>query len=84
MVFHIYQDFRGEWRWYLRSPSGGKLATSGQGYTRRNECVSAIQRLRSALSTEEASIVYDNVSALCNMASTGQFASAINMRASSV
>ena len=74
MVFHIYRDVRNEWRWYLRSPNGTRLATSGEGYTRKNDCVSAIQHLKTTLRADEGALVYDNISALASMASSGLIA----------
>jgi uncharacterized protein YegP (UPF0339 family) len=79
MVFHVYQDVRNEWRWYLRSPAGAQLATSGAGYTRRADCVAAIQRLQAAFRREDAEIVTDNITPLSlgHMVSAGPFASAV-------
>ena len=54
MVFHIYQDMVGKWRWYLTTPSGEKLAVSPLGYTRRGDCQHAIQRVREGHSLIEA------------------------------
>jgi len=77
MVFHIYRDVRNEWRWYLREPNGARLATSGEGYARKNDCVQAIQHLKSTLRADEGALVYDNISALASMASSGLFAANI-------
>ena len=57
MVFHVYQDMVGKWRWYLTTPSGEKLAVSPLGYTRRGDCQHAIQRVREGT---DAPVVYDN------------------------
>ena len=57
MVFHIYQDMVGHWRWYLAAPNGVKLAIGPVGYARRGDCVLAIQRVREGA---EAPTVYDN------------------------
>jgi uncharacterized protein YegP (UPF0339 family) len=46
MVFHLYQDVAGNWRWYLSTASGVKLAVSPVGYARRMEALQAIHRLR--------------------------------------
>jgi len=77
MVFHVYQDVRNEWRWYLRSPAGSQLATSGVGYARRAECVAAIQRLQVAFRHEDVAIVTDNITSIAQVASAGLFASAV-------
>ena len=74
MVFHIYHDVRNEWRWYLAAPNGAKVATSGEGYTRRGDCVLAIVRLKQLTN---APVVYDNIGALASTASSGLLASAL-------
>ena len=75
MVFHIYHDVRNEWRWYLASPNGNKIATSGEGYARRIDCVQAIARLKLSVG---APLMFDNVGPLSRMTSAGLFASAIS------
>ena len=57
MVFHIYQDVIGNWRWYLSAPNGIKIATAPLGYTRRNDCLAAIKRVREA---GVSPMLYDN------------------------
>ncbi len=46
MVFHLYQDVAGHWRWYLATAAGTKLAVSPTGYARRMDCLQAVHRLR--------------------------------------
>ena len=57
MVFHIYQDVVGQWRWYLAGPNGIKIATAPLGYARRNDCLQAIKRVREAGASP---VLYDN------------------------
>lgn len=57
MVFHIYQDLVGQWRWYLSAPNGMKLATAPMGFARREECLAAIKRVREST---DCPMVYDN------------------------
>jgi uncharacterized protein YegP (UPF0339 family) len=57
MVFHIYQDIRNEWRWYLAAGNGSKLAAATEGYVRRGDCVQAIKRMREAV---DAPMMHDN------------------------
>lgn len=64
MVFHIYQDIRNEWRWYLATANGDKLATAAQAYKRRGDCVLAIKHMRDAV---EAPMVYDNFGTLADV-----------------
>ena len=66
MVFHIYQDVVGQWRWYLSAPNGVKLATAPVGYARRGDCVLAIKRVREAA---ESPMLYDNFGAISNVSS---------------
>ena len=60
MVFHIYQDVVGQWRWYLAAPNGVKIATAPVGFARRGDCVLAIKRVREA---STAPMLYDNFGA---------------------
>ncbi|MBL8519612.1 MAG: DUF1508 domain-containing protein [Betaproteobacteria bacterium] len=46
MVFHLYQDVAGNWRWSLATAAGVKLAVSPVGYAKRMECLQAIHCLR--------------------------------------
>ena len=66
MVFHIYQDVVGQWRWYLTAPNGVKLATAPLGYARRGDCVLAIKRVREAA---DAPTLYDNFGRLAGVSS---------------
>ena len=42
MHFELYKDGRGEWRWTLHASNGRKIADSGEGYTRKQNCEEAI------------------------------------------
>ena len=64
MVFHIYQDVVGQWRWYLAAPNGVKIAAAPVGYERRGDCVLAIKRVREAA---EAPMLYDNFGQLASV-----------------
>lgn len=64
MVFHIYQDVVGQWRWYLAAPNGVKIAAAPVGYERRGDCVLAIKRVREAA---EAPMLYDNFGRLASV-----------------
>lgn len=57
MVFHIYQDMVGHWRWYLAAPNGVKVAVGPVGYPRRGDCVLGIKQVREG---GAANTVYDN------------------------
>lgn len=64
MVFHIYQDVVGQWRWYLAAPNGIKLAIGPVGYPRRADCVMAIDRVRESA---DVPMVYDNFGPFTNV-----------------
>ena len=58
MVFHLYQDVVGNWRWYLAAANGVKLAVSPVGYARRVDCIHALNRVREE--GADAPMLYDN------------------------
>lgn len=41
--FTIYRDFVGRWRWRCVAGNGKVLADSGQGYSRRIDCVRGLE-----------------------------------------
>lgn len=47
LMFKLYRDEAGEWRWHLKSTGNGKIvADSGEGYSRRADAVRAIENFR--------------------------------------
>ena len=64
MVFHIYQDVVGQWRWYLAGANGIKIATAPLGYARRNDCLQAIKRVREAGGSP---MLYDNFGSIASV-----------------
>ena len=42
MTFYIYRDHQGEWRWFLHSANGKRIAESGEGYHNEKDCIDAI------------------------------------------
>ncbi len=42
MAFWIYRDSAGQWRWYLIAANNRKIATSGESYINRQDCLAAI------------------------------------------
>jgi uncharacterized protein YegP (UPF0339 family) len=71
MIFHLYQDIRNEWRWYLAAPNGIKLAAATQGYVRRGDCVQAIKRMKEATN---APLMYDNFATIADVTAAARFA----------
>lgn len=53
MEFHIYKDEAGEYRWRLKAANGNILADSGEGYKNKDDCITAINSVRSAELTVE-------------------------------
>ena len=48
MTFRLRKDVRGEWRWSLTAANGKKIATSGEGYKDKKDCLHAIDLVRKA------------------------------------
>lgn len=46
MKFTVYFAYDG-WRWRLRSRNNRKIADSGESYTRKHDCLRAIERVKS-------------------------------------
>lgn len=38
----LYRDSRREWRWRLRASNGRILATSSEGYRRKDDCLNGL------------------------------------------
>ena len=47
--FRIYRDQAGQYRWRLRAANNRIIADSGESYTRRRDCVRAIESVRKAV-----------------------------------
>ena len=50
MKFYVYKDKQGYWRWYLNAANNRKIADSGEGYYNKQDCLSAIDLVKSAYS----------------------------------
>lgn len=46
MTFMIYQDRKQEWRWRLVAANGRTMADGSEGYTRKRDCVRALQTIQ--------------------------------------
>lgn len=51
MVYYIYTDAQGHWRWYLSAGNNRKIANSGEGYYNQQDCLSAINLVKSSAQT---------------------------------
>jgi uncharacterized protein YegP (UPF0339 family) len=47
-TFEVYQDKGGEYRWRLKAGNGQTIATSGEGYSQKSSCLSAIESVKRA------------------------------------
>jgi uncharacterized protein YegP (UPF0339 family) len=47
-TFEVYKDKAGEFRWRLKSSNGQIIATSGEGYSEKRSCMSAIESVKRA------------------------------------
>lgn len=48
LIFAVFKDACGEWRWTLRSESGEILAQAAHGYRLKRKCLEAIALVRGA------------------------------------
>ncbi len=46
MYFEVYKDVRGEWRWTLKAGNHETIATSGEGYINRADCLHGIELVK--------------------------------------
>lgn len=46
MTYYYFKDAKGEWRWHLKASNGKILADSGEGYTKEQECLDDIERVK--------------------------------------
>ncbi len=44
--FQIYKDAKGEFRWRLKASNNETIATSGEGYTTKQNCKKGIDSVR--------------------------------------
>jgi len=45
-TYRVYKDAAGGWRWRLVAANGKIVADGAEGYTRRRDCIRAIERTR--------------------------------------
>jgi uncharacterized protein len=46
MTYVVYKDAAGEWRWRLRAGNNQIIATSGEGYKNKTDCLHGIQLVK--------------------------------------
>lgn len=59
MIFHVYQDQAGEWRWRLQARNQRIVADSAEGYATRDGCCRAVWRLVQACADGDTPLVFD-------------------------
>ena len=42
-MFQVFKDKKGEWRWRLRANNNEIIATAGEGYVNRSDCIHGIE-----------------------------------------
>lgn len=42
LIFYMYVDTQRQWRWFLQSSNGRKIANGGEGYHNKDDCIHAI------------------------------------------
>ena len=45
MVFRVYKDKHGEWRWSLRAKNGKTIGDSSEGYSRKSKVTKMIGKI---------------------------------------
>ncbi|QDT72744.1 YegP family protein [Lacipirellula limnantheis] len=48
MVYQVYADGVGEWRWRLKADNGNVLADSGEGYAKKIDCYAGINKVKAS------------------------------------
>ncbi len=57
-MFTIYRDTAGEYRWQFVAENGAIMADSAEGYTERNDCREALEKIIAAVRDEGIRIRY--------------------------
>ena len=51
LKFEVYQDVKMQYRWRLKAANGQVIATSGQGYKAKADCVNAVEIIKQGAAT---------------------------------
>ena len=46
MAYYVYKDAQGLWRWFLQAANNRKIATSGESYHNKSDCLAAINLVK--------------------------------------
>jgi uncharacterized protein YegP (UPF0339 family) len=50
MTYEVYKDTAGQWRWRLKAANGKIVASSGEGYANKADCIHAIELVKGSAS----------------------------------
>lgn len=48
LIYKVYRDKKGEWRWNLKAENGKIIADSAESYINRSDCLNAIALVKSS------------------------------------
>jgi uncharacterized protein YegP (UPF0339 family) len=52
----LFRDSGGQWRWHIKTRNGRIVATCGEGYRRRIDCIRILRRFLPALGLDDEDI----------------------------
>lgn len=52
MTYYYFKDHQGEWRWILKSGNGRLIATSGEAYEKKQECLYDIELVKGSTTSQ--------------------------------
>lgn len=58
MIFEIYQDAAGEWRWRAKARNGRIVADSAESYTRRRSAKRAVRSFVAKVRLQSCPLVF--------------------------
>ena len=56
MTYHYGKDAKGEWRWHLNADNNRIIATSGEGYVNKQDCLDGIKLVKSSKDAPEKEV----------------------------
>jgi uncharacterized protein len=48
MVYHVFKDATGQWRWHLSAANNRIIASSGESYWHKTDCLAAIELVKNS------------------------------------
>jgi uncharacterized protein YegP (UPF0339 family) len=59
MTFEVYADSKNEYRWRLKDGDGANVATSGQGYGKKADCMKMVENFKADISKYDFELYED-------------------------